>query len=252
MSVLPWRRAVASAFAALLIASRVHAQDPAGVDPVRELETRAMLEDEAKAAEAAHRTSEAFLLRTRLQRGDFQDGDRIVIALLGSLAYSDTVTVRAGKMLPLPKMGSVKLEGVLRSELTDRISSYIGLYLKDSSVKVTPLLRLGVMGDIGRQGYYYTSADVLLNDMIMKAGGPSPSSDLNNVIVRRSGETIWNADATRVALSDGISLDRLHLRAGDEIYVGTRSPPLNWITILQIGGSVIGGLIALISLKGRF
>src|SRR6478735_4100202 len=66
----------------------------------KDLETRAALEQEAQAAEQNHRTGEAFLLRNRLQHGDFQDGDRIIVQLLGSVPYNDTITVRAGKMLP--------------------------------------------------------------------------------------------------------------------------------------------------------
>lgn len=252
MSEFSWRRAVACALIGIAFAGRLQAQDPASIDPVRELETRAMLLDEAQKAEAGHRTGEAFLLRTRLLKGDFQEGDRIVVMLLGTLPFMDTITVRAGKMLQLPKMESVSLDGVLRSELPGRISSYLAKFLKDSSVRVTPLLRLGVMGEIGRPGYYYTSADVLLNDMIMKAGGPGGSSDLDNVVVRRGGEIIWNADATRVALSDGISLDRLHLRAGDEILIGQRSPPMNWFMIAQVASTVVGAIFALLSLKSRF
>jgi hypothetical protein len=236
----------------LIAGSAARAQDPGAGVPA-DLETRAMLMDQAKAAEAAHRTGEAFLLRTRLAKGDFQDGDRIVVFLLGSMAYSDTLIVRAGKMLQLPKMSDpLSLDGVLRSELTGKISSYIAQYLRDSSVRVTPLLRLSVTGEVGRQGYIYTATDVLLNDVLTKAGGLTPNSDMNNVIIRRGGETIWNAKDTQVALSDGISLDRLHLRAGDEIAVGTKSMPVNWLTIVQIGSSLVGVVFAVVSLKRSF
>src|SRR3954471_4405158 len=60
----------------------------------RDLETRAQLEAEARVAEQQNRTGEAWLLRTRLQRGDFQEGDRIVVTLLGSTTFNDTILVR--------------------------------------------------------------------------------------------------------------------------------------------------------------
>src|SRR5436309_1012767 len=101
----------------------------------RELETRAQLEAEARTAEQQNRTGEAWLLRTRLQHGDFQEGDRIVVTLLGSTTFNDTILVRVGKMLPLPRMGEVPLEGVLRSELNSRVSTYLAKFLRDSSVK---------------------------------------------------------------------------------------------------------------------
>ena len=206
-------------------------------DPSRDLETRAQLEAEARTAEQQNRTGEAWLLRTRLQRGDFQEGDRIVVMLLGSVTYNDTISVRVGKLLPLPKMGDVPLEGVLRSELGDRISTHLAKYLRDSTVRAIPLVRLAVLGQVQRPGFYYTSADVLLSDMLMKAGGPAANADLGKMVIRRGGETIWNAQDTRTAMSDGLSLERLHLRAGDEVYVAEQSHT-NWMAIAQIGLSV--------------
>ncbi len=220
-------------------------------DQGRDLETRSALETEARTAEQQNRTSEAFLLRNRLQRGDFQEGDRIVVSLLGSTAYNDTIVVRSGKLLPLPRMGEVQLDGVLRSELSQRVSSHLARFLRDSSVKVTPLLRLAVLGQVGRPGFYYTPADVLLSDVIMMAGGPGQGADLNRMSIRRAGDTIWNAQDTRTAVSDGLSLDRLHLRAGDEVYVAERKQGLNWLQVLQIGGTVLGLVVAVITLTNR-
>ena len=213
-------------------------------ESARSFETRAQLEAEARTAEQENRTGEAWLLRSRLQRGDFQEGDRIVVMLLGSTTFNDTVSVRAGKLLPLPRMGEVALDGVLRSELSARLSTHLARFLRDSSVRATPLVRLAVLGQVQRPGYYYTSADVLLSDMLMKAGGPAPSADLGKMVIRRNSETIWNAKDTRTAMSDGLSIERLHLRAGDEIYVAEQKRT-NWTSIAQIGISILGLAFAL-------
>jgi hypothetical protein len=222
----------------------------------KDLETRPALEKELQAAEQNHRSGEAFLLRNRLQHGDFQDGDRIVVQLLGSVPLagtnqmSDTITVRAGKMLPLPRMDDLALEGVLRSELNDRLSSHLAKYLRDSTARATPLLRVAVLGQVGRPGFYYTPADVLLSDVLMLAGGPGGDANLNDMTIRRSGETIWNAQDTRTAVTDGLSLDRLHLRAGDEIYVPPNSH-FNWSSVLQAGAIVASLAVTIITLSRR-
>jgi protein involved in polysaccharide export with SLBB domain len=210
----------------------------------RDLETRAQLEAEARTAEQQKRTGEAWLLRTRLQRGDFQEGDRIVVMLLGSTTFNDTISVRVGKLLPLPQMGEVPLEGVLRSELNERISTHLAKYLRDSSVRAIPLLRVAVIGQVGRPGFYYTSADVLISDVLMKAGGPAGDADLNKVEIRRGGETIWNTQDTRTAMTDGLSLERLHLRAGDEFYVPAQKHT-NWLAIGQIALSAVAVVFTL-------
>jgi protein involved in polysaccharide export with SLBB domain len=225
-----------------------HGQAARPADGARELETRAELEAEARTAEQQNRTGEAWLLRTRLQRGDFQEGDRIVVMLLGSTTFNDTILVRVGKMLPLPRMGEVPLEGVLRSELNARISSHLARFLRDSSVRAIPLVRLAVLGQVQRPGFYYTSADVLVSDMLMKAGGPGGDADLNNVVIRRAGDTIWNAKDTRTAMTDGLSLERLHLRAGDELYVNAQKHT-NWLAIGQIALSAAALVFTFVRLR---
>lgn len=233
---------------ALAAAGVAQAQTPRVTEQPKDLETRSALEAEARTAEANNRSGEAFLLRSRLDRGDFQDGDRIVVQLLGTVAYDTTITVRAGKMLPLPRMGEMPLDGVLRSELNDKLSSYLAKYLRDSTARAIPLVRLAVLGQVRSPGYYYTPADVLLSDVLMKAGGPAPDADIGKMIIRRSGETIWGAGDVRTAVTDGLSLDRLHLRAGDEIYLPPESH-FNWSTLLQAGAIATSVIVTIVTLS---
>ena len=243
------RRALAlAAFSMLAIAPRAHAQGPSNALGT-ELETRTSLEAEAARAEAQHRTQEAWLLRTRLQKGDFQDGDRIIIHLLGSITFpQDTFVVRAGKMLSLPQMSDMPLDGVLRSELEGKLSSHIARFLKDSSVRATPLVRMAVFGQVRNPGYFYVQADVLLNDVIMRAGGPNPTADMDNMVIRRGADVIWGAQDTKTALADGLSLDRLHLRAGDELYVDDMRGSMDWRT----AAAYIAPAMALLTLAFRY
>ena len=188
----------------------------------RQFETRQQLEAQATAAESQKRTSEAFLLRSRLQRGDFQEGDRIAVVIEGSQMVLDTLQVRTGKMLQFPRMGELTLNGVLRAELTDVVRQHLAKYLNSPNVRTTPLLQIGVFGNVTQPGYHYTPADVVLRDVIMRAGGPTATADLSKVVVRRGGEVIWGAKDVSVALSDGLSVDGLHLRTGDELWVPER------------------------------
>jgi hypothetical protein len=185
-------------------------------------ETRTQLEAKIREAENAKRTSEASLLRSRLTRGDFQEGDRIVVVLESNPTATDTMQVRAGKVLQFAKMSDVSLEGVLRSELTDTLRRHLAKYLTNPNVRATPLLPLAVLGNVRNPGFMYAPADYLLRDLIMRAGGPDPNADVSKTVVRRDGKTIWDVKDVRAAFSDGLSLDRLHLHAGDEIFVPER------------------------------
>jgi protein involved in polysaccharide export with SLBB domain len=205
---------------------------------IREYETREELEAQAKAAEAGKRSAEAWLLRQRLLKGDFQESDRMVIVLQNTPTPADTYTVRAGKIVQLPRLGDVSLEGVLRSELSDAISKHLAKFLRDPTVRATPLIRVGVLGRVNRPGYYYPAADVILSDVLMIAGGPTGDADLNKVAIRRGLDIIWSNTDTRTAIADGLTLDRLHLRAGDEIEIGQKKT-FSWMSIIPIVSGIV-------------
>jgi len=235
--------------------SPLPAQDvsPAGSvsSPRREYESRSELEAQAKAAESAHRTNEAWLLHQRLEKGDFQDGDKIFVAvqaslIAGPLDIPETVTVRAGRRIELGRMGELSLEGVLRAELTEKLRDHLAQYVKEPIVRTTPLVRVGVLGFVGRPGFFYSPADRPLSDLLMQAGGPGQDANITGLTVRRGDDVIWNAQDTHTALADGMSLDRRHLRAGDEIYVPQKSH-ISWFAIGSFALSSIGALMYLFS-----
>jgi len=211
----------------------------------REFESRAEIEAQAKAAEAQHRPNEAWLLRQRLEKGDFQDGDRIIVHVSGNAlmpkdfaAIPETNTVRAGRRLEFPRMADLPLDGVLRSELNDKLTQHFAQYIKEPSVRSTPLVRVAVIGLVGRPGYVYTLADAPLSDVIMQAGGPGTDANMAGIVIRRGADVIWDAQDTRAALADGMSLDRLHLRAGDEIVV-PQEQHFPWLAVFSVGATVV-------------
>jgi len=216
------------------------AVSPAG-NARQEFESRAELQAQAAAAESQHRAGEAWLLHQRLEKGDFQDGDRIIVQIQGNVLAGkspveipETLTVRAGKLLELPRMADLPLTGVLRSELQQRLTDHLSQYVREPSVRATPLLRIAVLGYVSRPGYIYTAADQPLSDVLMKVGGPGPDADMAHVEIRRDNDVIWNAQATHAALADGLSLDRLHLRAGDELFV-PQQHHFPWWSIASFG-----------------
>jgi len=221
----------------------------------REFESRAEIEAQAKAAEAQHRPNEAWLLRQRLEKGDFQDGDRIIIVVHGNAlmpkdfaGIPDTNIVRAGRRLEFPRMADLALDGVLRSELNDKLTEHFSQYIREPSVRSTPLVRIAVLGLVGKPGYVYTLADAPLSDVIMQAGGPGGEANMTGIVIRRGADVIWDAQDTRAALADGMSLDRLHLRAGDEIVV-PQQQHFSWLTVLTVSASVVTLLYTVIRIR---
>ncbi len=180
--------------------------------------TRAELE--AKQASLPGGSPEARLIEVRLREGDFQVGDRIYLRVLEDTSLTDTFPVRAGKMLQLPLMPEIPLQGVLRAELQPYLAGKIGQYVRNPTVEATPLLRVAILGGVGSPGYYNVPADILLSDALMLAGGPAGNVRLDKSKVQRLGTEIYDADAVEFALNQGVTLDRMSLVGGDVVEIG--------------------------------
>lgn len=230
------------ALAATLLATTAGAQTvPAGAQ--RNFATRAELEAAAVQAQSSNRSAEAALIRSRLDHGDFQIGDRVLVTVEGAGGLSDTLMVEAGPKLPIPQLGELSLQGVLRSELVPRLKAHVDDYLKLATVRATPMVRLAVLGNVSKPGFYYTFADVPISDALMAAGGPTGDADVGKIQVRRGSRVILNPARMRSAMTSGLSIDTLHMLAGDEIHVG-RKRQFDTGMVISIAGLIVGVIAA--------
>ena len=196
----------------------------------QELENMA-IEDESIAAQPQsssslrrERLADAQAIRTRLQQGDFQAGDRIVLRITGdpNVKPEDTVTVRPGGVIALNQMGEISVRGVLRSELAAHMRREIGRFVRNATVVTTPVVRLGMFGQLLRTGFFEFPSDMLLSEAIMRTGGPAQTADQHNVTIRRgSGET-WGRQSVDIALQEGVTIEQLGLRGGDQLTMGEK------------------------------
>jgi protein involved in polysaccharide export with SLBB domain len=215
--------------------------------------TRAQLQELAVSteAEAAHapdaatrqqRQMQAATIRARLRDGDFDVGDRILLAVRGDSTISDTVTVRAGRMIRLANMPDISLQGVLRSELQDYLSTQLARYIKHPDVQTTSLVRVAVMGSVAKPGFYQLPADLALADAIMIAGGPTTTADVDRTQIKRGADVIYSSQLLGQEVAKGATLDQLNIRPGDQIMIGERHHT-NWGLVASIVG-ISAGLIS--------
>jgi len=191
----------------------------------------------------------ASALRARLKEGDFRAGDRIRLVLEGNVTQDDTVSVIAGSKLLLKDIGEIPLAGVLRSELQPHMTKELGRYIKDVRVRATPLVRLSILGPVGRPGFYYMPPDIPVSDALMRAGGPANNADLGRSVIRRNTAELYDSRNTRTAMNEGLTLDQLSLRDGDSIEVGEKTGG-NWAKIASVVG-VATSLIWALTYVGR-
>ncbi|MFW6201321.1 MAG: polysaccharide biosynthesis/export family protein [Gemmatimonadota bacterium] len=178
---------------------------------------------------------QAELIRNRLTEGDFRVGDRIVMTVEGESQLSDTFTVSTGRVIRVPVIGELSLDGVLRAELEESLTEQLGRYIQDPSVHAEALIRLGILGAVGEPGFYTVPADVLLSDAIMLAGGLGEETELTRLRIMRGDDEIWGGDRLQEAMTEGRTLDQLNLRAGDRIVLPPQAERNWWQTARLVG-----------------
>ena len=172
------------------------------------------------------RTQEAEA-RDRLENGDFQAGDRILLVVQGESSLTDTFTVRQGHELVLPLAGTISLKGVLHGELVGYLKAQLARELREPRVQAYAMVRVAVDGAVLRPGFYSVPVGALLGDALMAAGGLSPTARAGAVSVERGGREVLSAAAFRQATAGGKTLDQLDVRAGDRFVVPERGAGLS-------------------------
>jgi len=181
-------------------------------------------------------------VRQRLEEGDFRPGDWVVLTVEGEPALSDTLLVTRDRTLELPLVGTVSLNGVIRSELEPHLTERIGRYIRDPVVRAHSYMRILITGEIVGPGYYLVPAETPVSEAIMLARGPTPTAKLSKVLIYHGADVIWEGEALQLAIREARTLAELNLLDGDQINVPRRSafaPGEVGRTLLLVSSAVV-------------
>src|SRR5262245_1698929 len=106
------RLTAAALLAVIALTTPLAAQSPTNSPLARREDLEAIL---ARSGKQKLNDRDRKMIESRLQDGDFQNGDRLVIRVRGDSSIADTFAVRVGQILTLPDMPPLELKGVLRS-----------------------------------------------------------------------------------------------------------------------------------------
>jgi polysaccharide biosynthesis/export protein len=170
----------------------------------------------------------------------FQVGDRVLLRVAGDSTLTDTFTVVSGPALRLPEIGEISLADVPRAEVENYLARELGRYIKDLTVEARALIRISVMGEVARPGFYAVPIDLVLPDALMLAGGATSDARIDRLTVMRGKAPLVNEGTLQAAIARGATLDELGMRAGDLIQVprGQRDPESKW----RIAGIIVTGI----------
>src|SRR5438093_10880610 len=174
----------------------------------------------------------------------FQVGDRILLHVEADSALSDTFTVVAGPTLRLPNIGEIPLAGVSRNDLEAHLTRELGRYIKDPVVQARALIRVSVVGEVTRPGFYAVPVDLVLPDALMLAGGATQLARVDRLSIVRGSAPLWGGERLQAAIAHGATLDQLGVKAGDRIQVpGERDPESKW----RITGLLVTSLATVVT-----
>jgi len=167
------------------------------------------------AAEAGH-------VRSRLEAGDFRAGDRVELEVVGEKDLTDTFTVALGQDLRLPRIGAVPLQGVLRSEIQDQLTTYARRIIRNPEVHARALIRVSVEGEVVKPGFVSVLPEAVVSDVLSAAGGLTKEAKLETAHVTRGGDPLLDGDELRQVLEESRTLDAMGIRSGDHFIVPRR------------------------------
>lgn len=163
-------------------------------------------------------------------------GDWVLLRVDGAAQLSDTFEVAAGPSVLLPDIGPVPLAGVARDSLTTYFTRVLSNYMHDPVVHAELLIRVGVVGEVARPGYYSVSDDLLFSDLLMHAGGPTQAADVHKMKLEREGAVRWEGDKVNKAVVGQQTLGELGFQSGDQVEIPAivRHDPLATVQIISI------------------
>lgn len=170
-----------------------------------------------------------------------QPGDQVVLSIWREPDLSGTFTVDAEGNVTLPRVGVVPASAMSGDELQAHVLEALTRYLRNPSIDIRVLRRVGVQGEVVRPGLYMVDLTTTLREVISEAGGITEFGNPNRISIVREGERIPIGEGA------GARFVGAELRSGDQVMVGRRSWfELNSLAIVSTAAVVVSVAVPLL------
>ena len=143
-----------------------------------------------------------------------REGDQISLRIFREPEMSGTFGVARDGLATLPRLGRIHVAGRTVVELQDSLRSALAVYLRNASVEVTVLRRVGVQGSVRKPDLYMIDLTMTLREVLALAGGVTEEGDPSRVTIIREGVPM------RLAGGSDAGFVAADLVSGDQIVVG--------------------------------
>ncbi len=168
-------------------------------------------------------------------------GDQIVLKIWREPEMSGEFIVDTRGEVVLPRLGRVQVMGRSALALQDSLRAEFSRYLREPSVDIAVLRRVGVQGEVRKPDLYMVDLTMTLRDVISQAGGITETGNPRRITIVRDGEEI------RLGKGDGARFSATELRSGDQVVVGRRSWfEINSLAIASTAAVVVSVIVPII------
>jgi protein involved in polysaccharide export with SLBB domain len=160
------------------------------------------------------------LITTGVASYSLLPGDVILVNVWGQESFSGQFHIDETGRILYPILGEIDTSNLTIGQLRDTIRTGLETLFNNPFLTVTPQFRISVLGHVSAPGLYTIDPTLTAIDVVAMAGGPSRNGDLNDIRIRRRGETAsvsYGDDGLR-----GRTLHEVGVRSGDQIYVQRR------------------------------
>jgi polysaccharide export outer membrane protein len=173
-------------------------------------------------------------------------GDALRIEIRDEPSLGGNFTIDGEGQALLPLIGIVRAAGRPFEEVRRDVLAAYGHELTDPAdrVRVTPVLRIPVLGEVVNPGLVPVDPTFTLADVVASAGGLGPSANRSEISLVRDGRTVLTTSL------DELATVRTTILSGDQVVVGRRS----WIhenMAVVVGGavSILGAVVTALILR---
>jgi protein involved in polysaccharide export with SLBB domain len=163
-------------------------------------------------------------------------GDLIRIRIWREPELSGDFPVEETGLVVLPRIGAVDVTTETPASLRQKLTDTYAEFLQHSSISVTLLRRIQILGAVRNPGLYPVDPTMTVADALALAGGTTLHGKAQMVEIVRQGQRITSKLSAETPIANS------PLRSGDQIYV----PERNWIS--RNAGVVSAALTATVSL----
>jgi polysaccharide export outer membrane protein len=171
-------------------------------------------------------------------------GDLLKVSVWPDAALSGQFEVENNGVVVLPEIGDVSVAGKDIGEIQANLRQLYSQLRKSAIVHVTPIFRVGVLGQVQRPGLYQAEPTMTWFDLIAQAGGFTDRAARDRVTVVRGGrELLINTVESDLVLASSLAVE---VRSGDKLIVPRRR--WDWgvaLSVVQFTVSVVSLVLLL-------